>query len=139
MGGPIEDLMIPFMKYLPLMASGFFLTRAIMRESRFYASCSGSKFLRPILLMINASGLILYSIIPCLLCFVVSTISCGDTKVPLFTFGISPFGPRILACFLSYETNSGVHMILSNGTSPLAISMKVSSVPILSTPTSFSY
>lgn len=64
----MEVLINPFVKYRPLIASGFLVTRVIMRASKFSWSCSTEKFLSPILLMMKLSGLILNSMRPCLLC-----------------------------------------------------------------------
>jgi hypothetical protein len=73
-GGPIDVFIIAFMKYLPFIVSGFLSMRAIIKASKFVFNLSSSKSLRPILLEMKASGLILNSIRPSLDYFTCSTI-----------------------------------------------------------------
>jgi len=89
--------------------------------------------------MMNDPSLILNSIKPYLDIFTASKSSSFLTKVPLFTLGIKPLGPRILAIAFSDEICSGVAIILSKLILPSAISLRVFSSPIMSAPSSLDY
>lgn len=57
--------------------------------------------------------------------------------MPLFTLGISPLGPRILARGFRIYIYSGVAINLSKVMFPSAIYLIISSVPIMSAPAYF--
>ena len=130
------DFTIPFEKYLPFIISGFLLTIALISASAFLKRSESTKSLLPILVIIVASSLTLYSIIPYLDNLTASTRSSGLTSVPLLTFGISPLGPRIRACAFKALIYSGVAIILSKSSLPLLMSVRSSAEPSRSAPTS---
>mmetsp|Transcript_18076 Transcript_18076/g.30848 ORF Transcript_18076/g.30848 Transcript_18076/m.30848 type:complete len:293 (-) Transcript_18076:117-995(-) len=135
MGEPMEVLMAAFTKYLPLIDSGFLLTRAISMESALLSSCATSNFLRPILELMALAWFTLNSMRPCLLWLTCSIRFLWSTSVPLLALGISPLGPKILASLFRAGRNSWVQMILSNSMLPLANSASISSEPMASAPT----
>ena len=132
--GPIEVLTRARYIYLPLTVSGRFYAIALSRASKFTSKFSFEKSLLPNLFIIVALSLTLNSMRPYLDDFTASIRSSAFTKVPDFTFGISPFGPRTLAICLRPYICSGVAIILSKLIEPSPISFNNFSSPIISVP-----
>lgn len=120
--------------YLPLTVSGRFYAIALRRESKFNSRFSFVKSLLPNLFIIVELSLTLNSIRPYLDDFTASIRLSAFTKVPDFTFGINPFGPRTLAICLRPDICSGVAIILSKLIVPSLISFNNFSSPIMSVP-----
>ena len=86
--------------------------------------------------MISECSLTLNSIWPYFESFTASRSSSGLTRVPLFTFGIRPFGPSTLARGLSDYIYSYVAISLSNSIFPSPMALMSSFDPKTSAPAS---
>ena len=133
-GIPKVVLTVAFSKYFPFTDSGRLRAIASRYAFRFRYKSSSEKSLIPTLFMMYFQGVILNSTRPCLLSFTVCTRASCLTSVPLLTFGISPFGPRILAYCFKLDIYSGVAMILSKSVFPSLMSFSTWSSPIMSAP-----
>ena len=107
---------------------------AFAKASKFFSKSSSLNSFNPILVIISACSLTLNSIYPYFASFILSIRSPYFTKVPLFTLGIKPLGPRILARDLRDCICSGVAINLSKGMSPSANYLSISSSPKKSAP-----
>ena len=123
-GDPIVDFTYALPKYFPLREAGLLSATDSSRAFRFRCKSSSLNDLLPILFIMKLCSETLNSTSPYLEFFTDSTRSFGLTRVPLLTFGINPFGPRIRANFLSNCIYSGVAMILSNSILPSEMSAK---------------
>ena len=124
-------------KQFPFNDSGRLCAMAVSNASKFRCKSSSEKFLFPNLFIIQLVDFTLNSTRPCFACVTQFTRASYLTRVPLFTFGISPFGPRILAYCFKVGICSGVAIILSNSILPASISLRTWSSPMTSAPTFF--